>query len=108
MPCMFASSRGRKSSSRELLGGIWLVPYLGVILVVSLLGTYGGGLKVIPAPWDSILAGATALGFYFVGVRAGLWYTANDDWQRAQEELHKLSAVPATAAPIPAVEVKVP
>lgn len=81
------SARQQRLGAFELFGGVWLVGYLCVILVLSLLGSYGKGLDVVPAPWDSILAGMVALAFYFVGVRSGIWYTSREDWRRVKDQL---------------------
>lgn len=77
---VWSHSRSRREA-RELLGGTWLIPYLGAVLLLSWLGTYGGA-GLLPSPWDSIAAGVTALVFYFIGVRAGLWYTSDERWHR--------------------------
>ncbi|MBO0702986.1 MAG: APC family permease, partial [Candidatus Dormibacteraeota bacterium] len=70
-----------KREAREFLGGVWLIPYLGVMLVVSWLGSYGGGLGVLKSPWDSIVAALAALAFFYIGVYAGRWYTAHESWR---------------------------
>lgn len=70
-----------KREAREFLGGAWLIPYIAVMLVLSWLGSYGGGMGVLPSPWDSVAAAIAALVFFFIGVWAGRWYTANDSWR---------------------------
>ncbi|MHB8293449.1 MAG: hypothetical protein ACYDH5_02205 [Acidimicrobiales bacterium] len=60
------------------------MPYVGLLLLVSYLGTYGGGIGAIPRPWGTIAAAVIALGAlgaYFAGIRSGLWYTSSDEWR---------------------------
>ena len=70
-----------KREAREFLGGVWLIPYLGVMLILSWLGSYGGGIGLLHSPWDSIAAAVAALVFFGIGVWAGRWYTANESWR---------------------------
>lgn len=51
-----------------LLRGLWFVAYMAFILVVSLLGSFGGA-NIIGEPWDSILVAAASVVFYWWGHR---------------------------------------
>lgn len=92
-----------KKTLRDLLGGVWLVPYVSLLLLVSYLGTYGGGIGVIPKPWDSVAAGAVALAGYIAGVRSGLWYTSCPEWR---EDV--LPGLQHPGAPVPASQAVQP
>lgn len=76
-----AHSRSKREA-REFLGGVWIIPYIGLMLVLSWLGSYGGGLGVLRSPWDSISSAVLSLIFYFIAVRAGQWYTSSEAWSR--------------------------
>jgi amino acid transporter len=55
--------------------GLWLVGYLLVILLLSGLGSFGGA-RLIPAPWDSVIAAAVGLAAFVLGVRYALVHLA--------------------------------
>ncbi|HEX4215291.1 MAG TPA: APC family permease [Candidatus Dormibacteraeota bacterium] len=76
----WSHARSRREA-REFLGGVWLIPYLGVMMALSWLGSYGGGIALLHSPWDSIAAAIAALVFYAVGVRAGRWFTSDKSWR---------------------------
>ncbi|MFE7525298.1 APC family permease [Kitasatospora sp. NPDC057542] len=54
----------------ELRTGAWLLGYLGLLLILSWLGTFGG-TGVIPAPWDTVATAVVGLFVYHWGVRSG-------------------------------------
>ena len=72
---LFFYARRRRITAEDVRLGIWFPIFQILIVVVSYFGsTTFGGRNVIPAPWDSILIGALALLFYFVGYAAGVRY----------------------------------
>ncbi len=51
----------------DVRAGVWLVLYVGAILLLSWLGSFGGR-GVVPAPWDSIVVGVIGAAGYAWGV----------------------------------------
>jgi amino acid transporter len=71
---------GKKNSqfSRDLQCAWWLLAYYIAVMVISMLGTYGGS-GVISAPLDMILVIVASLVCYFWGVKASLSVPAITD-----------------------------
>ncbi|MFC7394905.1 APC family permease [Scopulibacillus cellulosilyticus] len=65
------NKRFKKNLKEDLLSSIWMFVYYIMIFVFSFLGTFGGK-GIIPAPWDTIIVAACALGIYYWGVHSGL------------------------------------
>ncbi|GAA4157546.1 APC family permease [Gryllotalpicola daejeonensis] len=63
----------QKHGWSEVKGGIWLVVYLVVMYLMSFVGDYGG-LKLIPAPWDSIVVAVLSAALYLWGTQSGVRY----------------------------------
>lgn len=61
----------QKHRSTEVRGGLWLPVYLVFVFAVAGLGSFGD-LKVIPAPWDTVIAAVGSILFYVWGVRSGI------------------------------------
>ncbi|MEW1659926.1 APC family permease [Streptomyces sp. NPDC093707] len=61
----------RRPLAAELATGAWLVVYLLVLTAVSWLGTFKGSGH-LPAPYDSLVVAAFALGVFFWAVRSGV------------------------------------
>ncbi|WP_063771606.1 APC family permease [Streptacidiphilus albus] len=59
----------------DLANGAWLVVYLVALLVLSLIGSFGGH-HVIPAPWDSVVVAVVALGAYALGLNGAARHLA--------------------------------
>lgn len=55
----------------ELALGAWLVVYLLGVMVMSIIGTFGGH-KVIPAPWDSVVIAVFGALTFWRGVADGV------------------------------------
>jgi hypothetical protein len=54
---------------------MWLLAYLGAILLMSWLGTFGdGAAKVIAAPWDSVVVAVIGVGAFIAGTKAAERY----------------------------------
>ena len=51
---------------------MWVWPWLAGLALITALGQFEGGHKVIPFWWDLLLLAAFALAIYFVGVRLGM------------------------------------
>ena len=63
----------RKSFQQlDLHQALWLVPLLPGIWLISYLGNFGGGLKVIPFGWDMLACTALALGVFALAIRCRL------------------------------------
>ena len=62
--------------------GMWLLAYLGAILLMSWLGTFASKApfpsKVIPAPWDSVVVAVIGVVAFFAGTRAAERYLADN------------------------------
>ncbi len=59
-----------RSTRIELSHGAWLVFHLAALTLLSWLGTFGGSGR-LPAPYDSVVVGALALGVFGWAVRSG-------------------------------------
>ena len=59
-----------RDSVRSIFGGLWLLVYLVAMFVLSYIGTFGG-IKAIPAPWDSIVVAVVCLVIYYWAVKSG-------------------------------------
>lgn len=57
--------------AQDVRSSLWLIGFYVLIMAVSWLGTFGG-LGLIAAPWDSVLAAIIALGVYYWGAHTGL------------------------------------
>ncbi len=58
---------------RDVVGGIWIIGYMIVMLLMSWLGSFGGE-KIIPAPWDTIVVASISLLVYAIGLKSASWY----------------------------------
>ncbi|WP_189929245.1 APC family permease [Streptomyces sulfonofaciens] len=61
---------GGRPPLEELRRGAWLVVHLVALTLLSWLGTFGGSGR-LPAPYDSVVVGAVALGVFAWAVRSG-------------------------------------
>lgn len=86
---LFTRDRDRdRPLGADLKSGAWLVAYIGFLVLLSGIGSYGGA-GWIGQPWDSVIAAAGAAGVYAWAVRAG--------------RAHVTAAAEAEAADSPAV-----
>ena len=68
--------RTRPLTGQDIVYGIWMPAYLGVILLVSFLGgTDFGGRNILPFPYDSLIFAVIALAFYYIGYWSGTHWT---------------------------------
>lgn len=80
-----------KKPFKDVIGGIWVIAYMAVMLVMSWLGSFGGH-KVIPAPWDTVVVAAVSLVIYFIGLKSASWYMKQGGAEEfAAYEQHLLS-----------------
>lgn len=63
----------KKYKSMEIIGGLYLVIYILLLVLMSHLGNFGGD-GIIPEPFMSILAGVIGFIFYQFAVYNGVWY----------------------------------
>jgi hypothetical protein len=75
----------------ELRPALWLVPYVAGLAVLSWLGTYGGGLGLIPFGWDLVLCAFLGLGAFVWATRSGL---AQDQFDEKLADLEDLNLTP--------------
>lgn len=73
-PIMTRTPEKKERMAREWKSGIWLVTYYVFIGVMSIIGSYNGGLmkSVIPYPWDTVVVIVASILFYFWGVNSAL------------------------------------
>ncbi|MFJ7977169.1 APC family permease [Peribacillus sp. JNUCC 23] len=62
-----------KHKSIEILGGIYLVVYILLLVLMSYLGNFGGN-NIVPEPFMSIVAAILGFIFYNFAVYNGVWY----------------------------------
>lgn len=68
--CYLCTKEGRKLDL-QLFGGWWLVPYLVLMGIVSVLGSFGGGHNVIHFGWDFLAVGIVTIVIYYCSKHAG-------------------------------------
>lgn len=73
----------------EPKSAIWLLVFVIGMAIISLLGTFGGGLSVIPQPFDSIAAALFSLIIYYFAVRSCIERTVFDRFLEEQKQLDK-------------------
>jgi amino acid transporter len=83
----FISFLTTRSDARGILSGLWIIVYVAGLLVLSYLGSFDG-LKVIPAPWDSVVAAVFALLIYIWAVSAGVAYMKQSSDVLSEVELN--------------------
>ncbi|WP_454844777.1 APC family permease [Priestia megaterium] len=62
-----------KNSSIEIIGGIYLVIYILMLVLISSIGNFGGR-GLIPEPFMSLIVAALGGCFYYFAVYNGVWY----------------------------------
>jgi amino acid transporter len=66
-----------RGSAGDLRAGIWLPAYLAAMDLLSALGSFGG-LRLLPAPWDSVAVVAVSLAIYGWAVRSAVAHMTAD------------------------------
>lgn len=77
---------GDVSFPQQIRSTWWLVFYYAVMLVISYLGSFGGGIKVLANPWDLIIVAVVALISYYWGVYTALPKAIFDEDEIAESE----------------------
>jgi len=54
-----------KDMDIDLKHGLWIIPYLIGLGVISYLGSFGGGDKIIPFGWDFLVVGILSVLIYY-------------------------------------------
>jgi amino acid transporter len=67
-----ARATNRSESPLEWRGASWLWPYLIGMAVISYLGTFGGGLGVIPFGWDVVVVSVFSIAIYALAMSVRL------------------------------------
>ena len=67
----------------------WLAPYLVGLVILSYLGSFGGGANVIPVGPDTLAVAVLATGVYFLANRLSL-HKDKFDLYLAEEELDEI------------------
>jgi amino acid transporter len=60
------------SLKQQIASSIWLIGFYAITILISWLGTFGGGTGKLPEPYDSIIMAVASLGVYYWGVNTGL------------------------------------
>lgn len=60
------------SLAQQIKSSWWLIGFYALTILVSYLGTYGGGTGILTSPWDTIVMAVMSLGVYYWGVNTGL------------------------------------
>ena len=80
--------RTRPITRQDIVYGAWMPAYLGVIALVSFLGsTDFGGRNVLQFPYDSIIFAVIALAFYYIGYWSGIHWTGTSVVEDPEPEL---------------------
>ncbi|MGV9803017.1 APC family permease [Mycobacterium sp. NPDC003449] len=87
----FRHWRSGKRASVSAAQGLWLLGWVVAVGVISAFGSFGG-TDAIPAPWDTVLAGAVSIGAWFMAQRSGVAYYRATQAQRTEP------AVPAAVS----------
>ncbi|TRM86150.1 amino acid:proton symporter, partial [Sulfolobus sp. A20-N-G8] len=68
---LYELRKGRKVVFTELSRGVWYVGWLISILLISVLGSFGG-IDVIPYPFDLVTVIIISLAFFYLGYISGI------------------------------------
>ena len=73
-------------SEMDIKPAVWMVPYLSGLCLISYLGSFGGGLGVIPFGWDIVVVSVFSISIYWIAVK-GCLSTAQYESYLAEEEI---------------------
>jgi amino acid transporter len=89
----FQAKSGFSGYQRDLKAAWWLVAYLPVMAILSLIGSKQfGGHNILPYGWDMLVVAVVALVFYYWGVNAGYRSDYLDERQVHDEVLEGMGA----------------
>jgi hypothetical protein len=63
----------RKHKAEEILGGLYLIVYILILIILSYLGNFGG-ISILPEPYMSLIVAIVGFVFYYLAVYNGVWY----------------------------------
>ncbi len=70
---LFTVSHVRRAAARpDVRPAIWLVPYIGGLVLLSWLSSFGGGTGLLPFGWDLVLCGLLGLAIFVWATHTGL------------------------------------
>lgn len=100
---LFFYQRHQRITVDDVKYGIWLPIYLGVIVLISYLGSDKfAGSGVIPFPWDTVTMAVVALIFYLIGYYCGIRYTGTAVFEDENPDTPEGAAVGVDAEARPA------
>jgi amino acid transporter len=74
--------------ARDALRGVWLLVYLGALLLISYLGASAfGGNNTIPGPWDSVVVAGVGAVTYVTGVISSVAHLREHPTAESEPEL---------------------
>jgi amino acid transporter len=80
-----------KHKSVEIFGGLYLVIYILLLVLLSYIGNFGGN-GIVPEPFMSIAAAILGFIFYYFAVYNGVWYMRKKgNIEELQESVTKIS-----------------
>jgi amino acid transporter len=89
----YQAKAGFAGWGRDLSAAWWLVAYLPVMALLSLIGSKQfGGMGVLPYGWDMVVVIACALAFYYWGVHTGYRTEYLDERESHDEILEGIGA----------------
>lgn len=71
--CYLVTHFINKHKSVEIIGGLYLVIYILLLVLLSYIGNFGGN-GIVPEPFMSIVAAILGFIFYYFAVYNGVWY----------------------------------
>jgi hypothetical protein len=74
--------------ARDALRGVWLLVYLGALLLISYLGASAfGGNNTIPGPWDSVVVAGVGAVTHVTGVISSVAHLREHPTAESEPEL---------------------
>lgn len=81
----------QKHQSVEFFGGIYIIIYILMLVLMSFLGNFGGK-GIIPDPYMSVIVAIFGLAFYYFAVYNGVWYMRKrGNIEELQESISEIS-----------------
>lgn len=64
----FSYARNRTTNHQGLKAAMWIMPYLIGLIVISYLGSYGGGKHIITFGWDFLIIGIFSVVIFYLAI----------------------------------------